>query len=94
MLNVNKARILLLGGMSRTRIARRQHVRAETIYQALPVTDLDKMRAGQAVSIGGILAKRCRVCGVTKMLEKFYVDDTASGCGPNCLSCGNRPVPR
>lgn len=93
MLNVNKARVLLLAGMNRTQIARRQHVRAETVYQALPVTDLDKLKAGQAVSIGGILAKRCRACGVTRMLDRFYVDDTASGCGANCLSCGNRLAP-
>jgi len=90
-----KVRRLLVRGLSRRQVARKLHCRVDAIYEACPTTNLDRLRAGQAVNIGGLLAKRCKACGVTKMLECFYVDDTASGCAATCMQCGpNNPTKR
>ena len=84
-----KVRRLLIRGLSRVQAARTLKCRVDAIYQVCPTTNLDRLRAGQAVNLGGILVKRCRACGVTKMLQRFYADDTASGCGAICMQCGH-----
>lgn len=81
-------RRLLLSGFNRLQVSLTLQCRVAAIYKACPVTDLDRLRAGQAVNLGGILVKRCKACEVTKMLERFYADDTASGCGAICMQCG------
>jgi hypothetical protein len=59
-----------------------------TVYQALPVTDIDYYHRGQMVSIGGILAKKCFVCGVARELERFLANPAAkSGCRETCDEC-------
>lgn len=81
-------RAMLLHGFTRVQTARALHCRVSTIYQVVPTTDMDRLRLGKAVNLGGILVKRCRRCLVTKELDKFYMATNASGCSATCLSCG------
>lgn len=73
---------------SRRRVALLYGVRRETIRKALPPTDVDLFMSGQMISIGGILAKRCNLCGTARELESYWTDDDrASGCGAWCKPC-------
>jgi hypothetical protein len=73
---------------SRRRVAALYGVRRSTVAAALPVTDVDRFMSGRMVSIGGILAKRCNLCGTARELESYWADgDRASGCGAWCKSC-------
>ena len=73
---------------ARCRVARLYGVRLCTIRKALPVTDVDRFMSGQMINIGGILAKRCNLCGTARELESYWTDDDrASGCGAWCKSC-------
>lgn len=59
-----------------------------TVYQALPLQDIDLYARGQMVSIGGILAKKCLKCGTARELERFWsAPSAASGCRETCDSC-------
>lgn len=87
-----KAMAMLAQGITRKKVARAMRYRDADFYAAFPVTDMDKLRSGQAVQIGKILAKRCRACGVTKELSKFYARATLSGCDSRCFDCGGRPL--
>jgi hypothetical protein len=81
------ARALLVRGLNRRQVARALRCRTPDVYEAFPITDMDRLRIGKAVQIGRILVKRCNRCHVTKELSKFYARGTASGCGM-CLDCG------
>lgn len=73
---------------SRRRVARLYSVRFGTVFQALPVTDIDRFMSGQMISIGGILAKRCSRCGTARELESYWADDArASGLQKWCAIC-------
>lgn len=59
-----------------------------SVYQALPVTDVDLYKRGQMVSIGGILAKKCFVCDTARELEHYWSNPSAkSGCRETCEFC-------
>jgi hypothetical protein len=90
MSNVTKAELQFhmyrLG--SRCRVARLYQMRTSKLYAIFPVTDVDRFMSGQMVDIGGILAKRCSLCGTARELESFRSDnDRASGCGAWCKPC-------
>lgn len=90
MLNATKAELQFhmyrLG--SRRRVARLYGIRKDTLCALFPVTDVDRFMSGQMVNIGGILAKRCNLCGTARELESFWSDnDRASGCGAWCKLC-------
>ncbi len=73
---------------SRTKVARLYGVRSDTIYRALPMNDTIRFMSGQMVSIGGILCKRCSICGTARELESYWVNDNkVSGCDGPCKSC-------
>lgn len=73
---------------SRRRVAALYGVRLNTMHTTFPVTDVDRFMSGQMISIGGILAKRCNLCGTARELESYWSDDDrASGCGAWCKSC-------
>lgn len=88
----SKAVAMLSQGITRKKVARAMHYRDADFYASFPVTDMDRLRSGQSVQIGKILAKRCRACGVTKELSKFYARSTLSGCDSRCFDCGRRPL--
>lgn len=78
----------MLQGLSRRQVARVLQVRTKRVYEALQVNDRDRLHAGMAVLIGGVLAKRCFACGVTKELQRFPVrSERASGCESWCIAC-------
>lgn len=57
-------------------------------YQDLPTNDLDRLRRGQMVMIGGILAKKCLQCGTARELRYFWANPSAkSGCRETCEFC-------
>lgn len=90
MLNATKAELQFhmyrLG--SRVKVARLYGVRSDTIYKMLPLNDVMRSMSGQMVNIGGILAKRCSLCGVTRELEQYWVNDNkVSGCDGPCKAC-------
>lgn len=73
---------------SRRRVASLYRVRKETLSSVFPITDVDRFMSGQMINIGGILAKRCNLCGTARELESYWSDDDrASGCGAWCKSC-------
>jgi len=73
---------------SRRWLARLYGMRLCTLRTMFPVTDVDRFQAGQMINIGGILAKRCNLCGTARELEQYWADqDRASGCGAWCRSC-------
>jgi hypothetical protein len=73
---------------SRRHVALLYGVRRSTVAAALPVTDVDRFMSGRMISIGGILAKRCNLCGTARELESYWTDDDrASGCGAWCRGC-------
>lgn len=75
----------------RMRLARALQVSYAILTRMLPVNDCERMRAGQMVSIGGILAKRCSRCLVTKKVEEFHNDrNVASGCSSHCIDCDRK----
>lgn len=42
------------------------------------------------IEIGGILAKRCKGCGVTKEIDRFHSDaNSKDGCSSHCADCRN-----
>lgn len=62
-----------------------------TVYQALPLQDIDRLSQGQMVAIGGILAKKCLQCGTARELERFWANPSAaSGCRETCDVCRTR----
>lgn len=57
-------------------------------YQDLPTTDIDLYRRGQMVMIGGVLAKKCKVCETARELQKFVIhSQSVSGCRETCDQC-------
>ena len=57
-------------------------------YQDLPTSDLDRLRRGQMVMIGGVLAKKCLQCGTARELQYFWSNPSAkSGCRETCEFC-------
>lgn len=59
-----------------------------TVYQALPLQDIDRYNQGQMVNICGIMAKKCLKCGTARELERFWANPSAaSGCRETCDSC-------
>jgi len=58
-----------------------------SVYQALPVSDIDHYQQGQMVSIGGIMIKKCFKCGVARELESFWACNSKSGCRESCEQC-------
>lgn len=72
---------------SRADVATLYGVGARLIFERLPLRDIDTLRKGEMVNIGGVLAKRCRVCHVTRQLEDFRAAVTRSGCGSECKHC-------
>lgn len=73
---------------ARRRVAALYGVRKDTLCERFPVTDVDRFMSGQMISIGGILAKRCNLCGTARELESYWTDDDrASGCGAWCKLC-------
>lgn len=78
----------MLDGLTRAQAARLLHVCACTVSAAFPVTDRDRLNAGQAVQIGGIWAKRCNVCRTTKELDRFTIrSERVSGHESTCNDC-------
>lgn len=78
--------VLRLG--SRKAAAKLYGVSFSRYYQDLPVTDIDLYRRGQMVMIGGILAKKCKVCGTARELQ-YFMDhaQSRSGCRETCEFC-------
>lgn len=72
---------------SRDNVARLYDVHPKCVFRELPLRDIDTLLRREMVNIGGILAKRCRACGVTRELEHYLSDKSRSGCGPDCDSC-------
>jgi hypothetical protein len=73
---------------SRARVARLFGAKTDRVCQALPMQDIDRLRDGEPVLIGKILAKRCTGCGVARELEQFLArQDTRSGCRSVCEHC-------
>lgn len=59
-----------------------------SIYQALPIQDVDLYQRGQMVRIGNVLAKKCFTCGTARELEHFLANPSAkSGCRETCQFC-------
>jgi len=59
-----------------------------SVYQALPLDDVDLYQRGQMVNIGGVLAKKCLACGTARELERFQSNPSAkSGCRETCDVC-------
>lgn len=57
-------------------------------YQELPTSDIDLYRRGQMVMIGGVLAKKCKVCETARELQKFGLhSQSLSGCRETCEQC-------
>ncbi|BCP56224.1 hypothetical protein K32_48410 [Kaistia sp. 32K] len=53
--------------------------------------EMKALRAGRMVNIGGVLAKRCSGCWVTKKIEQFHDDASkASGMRSHCVVCMSR----
>lgn len=78
----------MLQGLNRRQVARVLRVRTKRVYEALPVNDRDLLHSGRLVKIGGVLAKRCFGCGVTKELARFPANsERASGCESRCIAC-------
>lgn len=76
---------------SRAKVARLYRVDYDRLVAKFPPTDGDRVMLGKLVSIGGILAKRCCNCGVTRELEKYWASDyTASGVQAHCEVCRGR----
>jgi len=78
--------VLRLG--SRKAAAKLYGVSFSRYYQDLPITDIDLYRRGQMVMIGGILAKKCKVCETARELQ-YFMDhaQSRSGCRETCEFC-------
>lgn len=72
---------------SREDVAKLYGVHHKCVFRQLPMRDIDSLRRGEMVNIGGILAKRCRVCHVTRQLNDFKAAVNKSGCGSQCKYC-------
>lgn len=73
---------------ARRRVALLYGVRLGTLFSKFPVNDVDRFMSGQMINLGGILCKRCNLCGTARELEHYWADgDRASGCGAWCKSC-------
>lgn len=73
---------------SRRAAAKFYGVSLSRYYQELPITDIDLYRRGQMVSIGGILAKKCKVCETARELQHFMDHaQSRSGCRETCIFC-------
>lgn len=72
---------------SRKDVAELYGVGQGSVYQALPISDVDRYQQGQMVSISGIMAKKCFKCGVAWPLEKFWACNSKSGCRESCENC-------
>lgn len=78
--------VLRLG--SRKDAAKLYGVSVVRYYQDLPTADIDLYRRGQMVMIGGILAKKCKVCETARELQKFGLhSQSLSGCRETCEQC-------
>jgi len=75
---------------SRTRVARLYQVSPIAIYNALPVVPFDHYRRGMMVNIGGIMAKKCKRCGVARELESYWASNSKSGCRETCNHCRDK----
>lgn len=74
---------------SRARVAKTIGAATRVMLREYPIDHVDDMQNGRMVNIGGILAKRCSRCEVTRELAHFYSDSTsASGCSAECMICG------
>lgn len=83
--------VLRLG--SRANAAKLYGVSMVRLYQNLPITDFDKYRRGQMVMIGGVLAKKCKVCETARELQKFSLHcQSRSGCRETCDECRFRAL--
>lgn len=59
-----------------------------TLQRMMINRDVDRLHNGGMVNIGGILAKRCVKCEVTRQLDSFQNDrDKKSGVGGHCNIC-------
>lgn len=94
-LDTDKIRVMLvrhmLDGATREQAAAACGISSRSAFRHAPVTDRDRLHAGMMVNIGGILARRCAQCEVTKRLDDFPPrSSNASGCGSTCLRCLDR----
>lgn len=73
---------------NRKRVAELYGVGYVTVYQALPLEQVDLYQRGQMVNIGGIMCKKCLICGTARELEHFWANPSAkSGCRETCYFC-------
>lgn len=73
---------------NRKRVAELYGVGYVTVYQALPLEQVDLYQRGQMVNIGGIMCKRCLKCQTARELEHFWANPSAkSGCRETCYFC-------
>lgn len=73
---------------NRKRVAEMYGVGYVSVYQALPISDVDLYRRGKMVNIGGILAKKCIMCSTARELQHFWANPSAkSGCRETCYFC-------
>lgn len=62
-------------------------------YKQVPRLDVDLLHLGEMVNIGGILAKRCSHCEVTKELAAYgELNSTKSGASPCCVECRRKKI--
>lgn len=78
--------VLRLG--SRKNAAKLYGVSEWSYYRDLPSDHVDYYRRGQMVMIGGVLAKKCKVCETARELQKFGLhSQSLSGCRETCEQC-------
>lgn len=73
---------------SRQQVAKLYGCGYVSVYQALPLEEIDLYQRGQMINIGGVLCKKCLNCGTARELERFWANPSAkSGCRETCDVC-------
>lgn len=73
---------------NRAHVAQLYGISKETLREVFPVSELEQYHAGQLISIGGFLVRKCIACNTARELDKFQSKaSNLSGCGNTCHDC-------
>lgn len=73
---------------NRAHVAQLYRISKDTLRDIHPITDIERFHAGQLISIGGLLVRKCVSCNTARELDQFQSKaSNLSGCGNTCHSC-------